>query len=287
MIGQGGRVPASINGIGNNKLLRAIRTAIIILSHLFVSMSMYESVGNRKVSEPYLYIGFERCLLIWPISFFFLFPSSQLRWFQKTLKTGSPNGVCGCSWSLSFLVIGLKDRRGQKCACADFLSGDLRFPGGLHIWHLQVKKYSHLCRRTASSKICMPSYIWTFHPNSFFANRADKKLKNSKFRKTSYIEVPLSLLSRCQIDLRLSSSLFCHRRAAANEFCPGEHTTRKNCPKHAIFVHLAVSLFMKRRHSFWNWRFPSLKILSFSDIMTQHCYSSRYTFTYCYVFQDG
>ena len=211
---------------------------------------MYESRGNRMVSEPYLYIGFDRCLLIWPISFF-LFPK-LLRWFQKTLKTGSPNGVCGCSWSLSFLVIGLKDRRGQKCACADFLSGDLRFPGGLHIWHLQVKKYPHLCRRTGSSKIYMPSYIWTFHPNSFFANRADKKLKNSKFRKTSYMEAPLSLLSRCQIDLRLSSSLFCHRRVAANEFCSGEHTTPKKlpetrdlCPPGCFTFHEAETFLLK------------------------------------------
>ena len=54
-----------------------------------------------------------------------IFFSKWLGWFRKPLKTsGRPNGVCGRS---VILVIGLKDGGGgggQKCACADFLSGD-------------------------------------------------------------------------------------------------------------------------------------------------------------------
>ena len=85
-----------------------------------VSMSMYAWAIWRfgTVSEYWF-----RALpfLIGPISFF-----SKLAWMvsETPLKRGSasPNGVCGRSM---ILVIGLKDGGGgQKCACADFLSGD-------------------------------------------------------------------------------------------------------------------------------------------------------------------
>ena len=52
---------------------------MIRLLYLFFSMSMYVSKGNGKLLEPYLYIGFERCLLSDWADIFFPFPSIAVK----------------------------------------------------------------------------------------------------------------------------------------------------------------------------------------------------------------